>query len=311
MDAQVLQTALRRLGYWHGQCDGNLIGSDFRCGLRKFQSDKCLDVDGWVGPHTEEAVQRYINAASILNVQLEDFRVFRWTNYYVADERDYSPAIPASVPCFDVNGKLIAKVGATFFASMALEGTGKVRAGGILNVTGRWVPAKHGDYADVLAVAKRWNWIPDKAGYAGIRVVPDGSDWKVVQAFAWTQVTEMGVGYGVSRGVPMNPYRTLAADTGAYASSQPVYRGKGGLVPVGTKVFMVDLLGKVMPDGTIHDGWATVNDTGGAIFGRHFDIFTGTQTIGKNIPFAQMGHVWFDGIAGRVNPSDSYGLVPR
>lgn len=64
----------------------------------------------------------------------------------------------------------------------------------------------------------------------------------------------------------------------------------------------------MLPDGTTHDGWFVVNDTGGAIFGAHFDVFTGSDALRKQVKVPAFGQVWFAGIEKRIPAGYTYGL---
>jgi len=106
------------------------------------------------------------------------------------------------------------------------------------------------------------------------------------------------------------PFRTLAADIGhiKYQAVEPRWKGKGGLVPPGTHVYIKEYDGLRLPDGTTHDGWFVVNDTGGAIFGAHFDVFVGTQALRRQVKLPEFGQVWFAGIEQRIPLGYKYGL---
>jgi 3D (Asp-Asp-Asp) domain-containing protein len=73
-------------------------------------------------------------------------------------------------------------------------------------------------------------------------------------------------------------------------------------------VFILELAGVRLPDGTTHDGWCTVNDTGGAIFGAHFDVFTGVKALAAKVKIPSLAHVWFEGIEQRLPMNYGYGL---
>ncbi len=64
--------------------------------------------------------------------------------------------------------------------------------------------------------------------------------------------------------------------------------------------------GLLLPDGTTHDGWFVVNDTGGGIFGTHFDVFVGTRALRKQLKLPESGQVWFAGIEQRIPPGYTY-----
>lgn len=81
--------------------------------------------------------------------------------------------------------------------------------------------------------------------------------------------------YGVGRlGCPLVPYRTVAVD--------PRY------VKLGTTLFIPQLKGARLPDGTIHDGMFAADDRG-HFRGAHIDIFTGTGPRASR-PFGRKGY---------------------
>jgi 3D domain len=148
---------------------------------------------------------------------------------------------------------------------------------------------------------------PTPTAYSGIVVEND----RVVRAFAFHEVpaSRRGIGYGLLRGIPLVPFRTLAADIGHIKYQvEPKWKGKGGLVPPGTHVYIKEYDGLRLPDGTTHDGWFIVNDTGGAISGAHFDVFVGTRALRKQVKLPEFGRVWFDGIEQRIPTGYTYGL---
>lgn len=239
------------------------------------------------------------------------YRRFRLTSYCIADQADY-PTGSVVVPIYDPSGKKLAECSPRFFAKMSLEGTGRLLDGRLLNVAGKGkvVPVDPAVFAPVWEYHKH-NLVNKRKvmrdpGYSGLIVADD----RVVKVLAFHEVprTKLGRGYGVQHGIPLEPYRTLAADIGAYRTSAPAFKGKGGLVPVGTRVFIKDFRGLKLPDNTVHDGWFTVNDTGGGIFGVHFDVFTGSQKTSPRVRIPEHAHVWFEGIERRIAPNETYGL---
>ena len=108
----------------------------------------------------------------------------------------------------------------------------------------------------------------------------------------------------------MDPFRTIATDTGRLRRHDPAFKKKGGVIPVGTRVFILELVGMPLPDGTTHDGWCVANDTGGGIFGAHIDLFTGYRAFARKtfIPSLDLVHLWFEGIETRIPTDYSYGL---
>jgi hypothetical protein len=238
-------------------------------------------------------------------VQLEPRRPFRLTFYVIAEQDGW--AGPQDVPVLGPDGEEIARVQAGFFCDMNLQGTGKLDDGRLLNVHS-WVPCRHEDYASVMERHDKIYQNGNPYPYSGIRV-KDGKVYEVRTLRSRPQ-GEIGEGYGVIRGIPLVPFRTLAADIGALPKADPQWKGKGGLVPPRTRVHIEEFMGVELPDGTVHDGWFTVNDTGGAIYGAHFDVFVGTRTLRKNVMprWPERGSVWYEGIAERVPEGYTYGL---
>lgn len=309
---------IRSLGYRAGE-------------LKKFQKHYGLKPDGLVGPKTAAVLESLAEAFQESAPGV--LRPFRATHYYVADESDYAAGRMVRVPLND--GKLGPSVPAPFYCASALEGTGRTKDGTLLNVAGRnYVPVKAEDYAHCrevyrkhVAYMRERGREPRPTRYFGIDIaglvidkdtgLMTAGEVSAVQPFRIVPDSEKGVGYGTGRkGIPYEPYKTIATDTGAFGKSDPRFKGKGGLVPSGTRVFVLELVGKECPSvhgGTfIHDGWLVANDTGGGIFGAHFDFFAGSKAIresGPDIP--PVVHVWFEGIEKRVPVGYELGLYDK
>jgi 3D (Asp-Asp-Asp) domain-containing protein len=256
------------------------------------------------------------------------FRSWFITAYHVAIEP--ASSTEPQVPILSRSGDVIAQVPAGFFAEMALQGSGRLKDGRLLSGDGWRAPEAH-DYAPVLAVHRRrypaGNKYQDRPKVSGIAT--EGDNITKVRAYVVTPPAKEGLGYGVLRGIPLEPYKTVAADIGAFESSDERYRGawsekkkarvvvagKTGLVPTGTRVYIRQLDGMTLPDGARHDGWVVVNDTGGAIYGAHFDIFVGARENGPPLlRLARDGKfmdVWFEGIEERVPADYSYGFPKK
>lgn len=74
----------------------------------------------------------------------------------------------------------------------------------------------------------------------------------------------------------LKPFRSIAADFKYH--------------PLGTVIYMKDLVGLQLPDGSVHDGYLTVRDGGGGIDGRgRFDFFSGYQGLDTSNPFHNLG----------------------
>ena len=295
---------------------------DITRAVREFQSDSNLKVTGALDGRTEGEIRARASKLSAAPSRPSAFRRlsrFRLTRYYVAEEDDYEGN--ATIPVLDTKGNILAKVSPAFFLSMSVEGTGRLRDGRLLNVSGskhRRTVAAYPEYQKLLDVARE----KYSSRIRETRIDATGvnlKDKKVhsVLAFHFVKDDARGVGYGSSKGIAHKPFLTLAADIGAYSveksktPSDERFFGTGGLVPRGTRVFILELAGVRLPDGTTHDGWCTVNDTGSKIFGAHFDVFTGRQKWPKDdVGLPPVGHIWFDGSEERCPPEYTYGLKP-
>lgn len=235
------------------------------------------------------------------------YRKFRLTHYYLANQVDY-PTGKVVVPILDAKGNKLAEASPHYFAKLSLEGSGFLADNRYVNVTGKMVPVDPDVFAPVWEHHQKY--LPTRPpGYSGIAVA--GGRVHAASAFHVVPQSKLGIGFGVQRGIPYTPYRTLAADIGAYKNSEKAFRGKGGLVPPKTRVFIKEFVGVKLPDGTVHDGWFIVNDTGGGIFGAHFDVFAGTKAMAKAVKLPSVGTVWFPGIEQRMAPGYDYGLRDR
>jgi 3D (Asp-Asp-Asp) domain-containing protein len=226
-------------------------------------------------------------------------RKWRITQYYVSDQKNHSGEM--TVPVLRTDGVVLGYASPSFFSSLSLEGTGILGNGKLVNVSGKYVPVDSTQFQPVWDYHKKY-LAKRSPGYSGLMVVND----KVVKAFAYVAVPQekAGKGYGTANGFPLDPFRTVAADIGRTPKDDPRYKGKGGLVPVGTRCYIKELDGRQLEGGT-HDGWITVTDTGGGIFGAHFDLFSHEK---GEIHLPDVCHIWFEGIAERVPPDYSYGL---
>lgn len=73
-------------------------------------------------------------------------------------------------------------------------------------------------------------------------------------------------GYGVNK-IPLVPFRSVAVDP--------------SVVPIGSKVYIPQAIGAVLPNGEAHDGYFMAVDIGDAIKNKRIDMFTsyGDQSI--------------------------------
>lgn len=292
---------LQLLGYLG--LDRTPIDSEVKAAAQTFQRDQLLSPDGKIGPKTGGRLDFYAHALERTSSHFRQCRRFRITRYVCHVEAG-GPG--ATVPVYDRNREVLTRMTGRDFATAALQGTVLCKNGRLLNVAGKRVPVAHDDYASVLVVAKTFR----KLEFAGIRVNGEGRVYEAA-AFGWVPASRRGLGYGVGKlGVPYTPFRTAASDIGAYADSAPGFRGKGGLVPAGTKMWWPGMVDAILPDGTTHDGAITANDTGGAIAGQHFDLFCGPAMHVAQVPLRPIEPIWFPGIEERIPRDATYGLVP-
>jgi len=329
----------------HPERDGRRIGKDEKDAIREWSDIKAAVVGpllrkisewapasggagGTTGPTGGQAQNTLSSGLNFQNLGAGKapptdpgtYRKFRLTTYHIADQRDY-PTGSVMVPFYGEDGHKIAEGSPEFFANASLEGTGKLLNGQLINVTGKKVKVSHDEYRAVLEYHNRayartnekrraQGRAPISTGYSGISV----ETGRVVRTLAFHIIpkTKLGAGYGVRRNIPLLPFRTLAADIGIekYKNADPKWKGKGGLVPPGTRVYIKEYDGLQLPDGSLHDGWFIVNDTGGGIYGVHFDVFTGTRALRKQVKLPEFGQVWFEGIESRIPPGYSHGLKP-
>ncbi len=300
-----VQTALQRLGYYDGKIDGNYQDLNFRADLKLFQRDYGLEPDGWYGDDTEKKLGPLVKALALAPAQMQQMRRWQLTTYYVGEVAAWSGTL---VPMRTPAGKTLANVPAGAFAEAALEGATKLINGALVGVASPpYSPCDAGTFAPVYDIAKRNGWVPEKPGYAGIQLSGDKLRAALARNFELRKAGPKGWPLE-AKGIECDPFRTLAADNGLLPKHDPAFKGKGGVVPAGTRVWILQLAGRTLPDGSVHDGWCTVNDTGGGIYGAHFDVFTGSRRMAKQAVLPSRAHVWFDGIESRLPMTYSYGL---
>lgn len=300
-----VQTALKKLGYYDGPIDGDYTSVDYRSDLKTFQRDYGLEPDGWYGNNTEGKLAPLVAALKQAPADLVECRRWQLTTYYVGDVRAWTgPLVPMKTP----SGKLLANVPAGAFSEAALEGATKLVNGQLVGVAHpAYSPCDAGTFQPVYDIAKRNGWIPEKPGYAGIQLSADKLRAAAARNFDVRKSGQKGWPIE-AKNIECDPFRTLAADNGLLPKHDPQFKGKGGVVPAGTKVWVLQLVGRRLPDGSIHDGWCTVNDTGGGIYGAHFDVFTGSRAWAKQAALPSRAQIWFAGIESRLPMTYSYGL---
>lgn len=315
-----IKAALFAWGYYDGKMD-RVIDDNFRDDLRRYQRDMGLVPDGAYGPKTDAKLApqwALVEKLRGCNRLPADSSARRWhlTYYYIGDQRRFSGM--RTIPMRTKTGKLVANVEPRCFVEASLEGTTVLRDGRMMNVAGVSLPEKPAVLQPVYNIAKAAKWLPDLAGYAGIGLSKDGS--QAVRSFTFMQIAPGDQGWPLWQKIQAQPYKTLAADLGTHRRHDPKWKGKGGLVPVGTKPIIFEFIGDEVPDGPFdqappelaeHDGGCLVNDTGGGIFGAHFDVFVGTWDRGPpggGPAVPDRAHIWFDGIEKRIPMNYTYGL---
>ncbi len=301
MDERQVLTILDTLGYPTSSL--GLTGS-----VKNFQLDMGISpARGELGPTTVQklnALHQKLPYLRQAGISFKNLSRFRMTHYYIANEKDY-PDTSETVPVLDDSGKVLARVNPDFFLDMGIEGSGVTRGGRLLNVSGQKVSAQQHPEFTRLALPRARARYSRNFKYLGIELSGDN----VSRVLGYHFKDPGPSGYGVLRNIPLTPFKTLAADIGAYKTSDSRFYKKGGLVPPKTRVFVLELAGERLPDGSIHDGWCIVNDTGGAIFGAHFDLFTGSKQLRKQVGLPPTCHVWFQESETRVSKDYTYGLT--
>jgi 3D (Asp-Asp-Asp) domain-containing protein len=146
---------------------------------------------------------------------------YKLTYYYVTDEADYSGDDDTNL--YMPGCDLLSVVPAAFSRSVAIEGTGRLDDGRVIN-------------------------------YTGSCNCPTSPCYKAVDAaHPW------GSGAGNRA---LKPFRSVAIDR--------------DVLTIGRKYYVEELDGVTMPgpDGFVHDGCVSADDTGGGIDGKHIDFFS-------------------------------------
>lgn len=285
--------------------------SNIQQAIKQFQQDQGMKSDGIVGPQTLARIRFYDEKFKSAPALLKQMRRFRVTHYYVAAEEDYP--IDNCIPVYTIDGNVLCNINAAFFCNAALEGTGKLKNGTLINVSGKpYAKVNSEIYKPAAAVYEKHiaymtskGRTPRPSGYFGIEY----KDGKVISAQTFHIVEKFGKGFGVGKkNIPYEICKTVATDQGLYATSEPRFKGKGGVWTAGTKGWLIDIA-----EENGHDGWVTAADVGGGIFGAHFDFFTGTKQHVNDVPLRSnsVTYVWFEGIEEKLPQDYEYGLFDR
>ena len=82
------------------------------------------------------------------------------------------------------------------------------------------------------------------------------------------EVTSAPFGLG-TKGYHLVPFKSIAVDP--------------EVVPMGSRIYIKEFEGLKLPDGSTHDGWFVAHDIGGAIKGRHIDVFALRESHWKKV----------------------------
>ncbi len=282
LNIQQLQLRLMHHGYNINTATG-VFDATTIAAVRVFQRDHGLTPDGIAGPNTQAAINKYCITGPNEPATVGHLSRFLITSYMSACESDSGSN--KVIPAEDDNGNKLAMLDPHFFANLALEGTGKLDDGRVLNVTGKYINAPQIVRDTLLPVCKQM---------FGLHYTYGGVNSDASKYFAY-KVLEPQFPWGVGiHNEPLKLWRSLASDQ--------------HLIPFGTKVYILELDGMVLPDGLIHDGWCQVDDTGSAIKLNHFDWFVGKKSFMKQIHRFDVLHIWFQG-SEALFPRDYHGVA--
>lgn len=298
---QEVTDVFHALGYYDGNAFTSLTDPYCVKVAKLYQGDMGLSPDGSIGPNTTRSMRAH---QTQLAKMPSDFKfAFRWklTGYFEPCEEDY-PDTMSEIPLYHQSGIMYDNVPWKFFADLALEGSARRKDGTLLNTSSTYIRPTYGDYSPVIAYAKQNNWLPNRPGLAGLSLDASGNVVGVMSADIVPASQAGPWGFGEIQGRPFHPGRTMATDTGQELYSEPMFKGKGGLLPRGTDSIFIDFIGRTWWDGSIHDGHVLAVDTGGDINGAHSDLFCGgahayAQTM-KTMP--SRAHIWWSGCESRI-----------
>lgn len=189
-----------------------------------------------------ENVKSILKQGTIDAPMSKSYKVFP-TFYYVADETFYGDS--KTEPLYEARTKkIIAYVNKDYRVDLDIQGTGKLKDGRVLNV---W--ALKGGV---------WDYV----------VLPKGS---------W--------GLGIIDHY-LYPFRTVAIDftylckqAGLSGCSNGHSANKRKLI--GSLLYIEEIVGTVLPNGKVHDGYVCAHDVGGAIKADRIDLFVGNMGGGN------------------------------
>lgn len=118
-------------------------------------------------------------------------------------------------------------------------------------------------------------YVHDEAGrFRSFNYYARGADG--IPRFKEVDLSKCPYGYGM-RNACLDPYFSVAADLAVYK--------------MGDVIFVPQIVGELMPDGEVHDGYFVIRDAGAAIKGANrFDFYTGlTRPYVPENPFHRLG----------------------
>lgn len=155
------------------------------------------------------------------------------------------------------NFQLIGKLRPSFYWVSIEPNDGANRDKKLLDVNGKFISNVSGNYLKKLSMEGTGLLLDGRVVNYHLRVtLPDGSReirWRVCDP----KIAPYG--YGIDE-IPLVAFKSTAVDP--------------KVVKIGSKLYIPDAIGAVLPDGTIHDGYFTAVDIGDLIQNKKIDIFT-------------------------------------
>jgi 3D (Asp-Asp-Asp) domain-containing protein len=143
-----------------------------------------------------------------------------------------------------------------YIAEVEPADAGKGPRGNVTYLDGRTVP---------FHVTSAAHQVMEMQAVAAVRTEKGRRMFTRIEKGKWLEMDPENYGLG-NRNNPIMPFVTVAADQSKH--------------PFGSRVFVPDLKGSKLPDGSAHSGYFWVGDSGGRIKGNlRFDLFVGDQSV--------------------------------
>lgn len=282
---------------------------------------------------THTTVKSSSGSTSMPSSSSTDRFAWRFTKYCIANEANPAYKGKRVTPIFDVSGSTIKLTHPKFYLQSRLNGTGKLEssnpvdyiyfntANHSVSPTAPGIPELFDQFliqaeSDIRNRQLRGNSLIVARKNAASRygLLLDDQATGIISVDVFTRTSSILTADGGA--IPAKPYKTIAADIGTVGPSsggpghEPFYRNNKGLVPLGTVVTIKELKDRMLPDETgklvQHDGTVTVNDTGSAIYGKHFDLFVGIEDNVNKYPISSTMTITFEGNVTRKNLPSHY-----